>query len=211
MWVPVPGPVSPTISSFFWRSANVLMPERLWAMQTLVSVVGLPSHVNFCASNVAFLSPVSGASDASRAMMRRHLRQHADHRAVLGRDAVNVVCGDQAAGPRHVLRHHRRVAGNVLAHVTRKRARPGVVAAAGTETDDHGHLFAFVEIGDRLRLRRGERDCGQGERKGRITQNFHVSSPWKAWGADISIPRRPCPSRRNGKRPARHGAGRFRG
>ncbi len=43
----------------------------------------------------------------------------ADHRAVLRRGVVNMIGGDDAADPRHIIDDHGRVAGNILGEMAR--------------------------------------------------------------------------------------------
>ena len=74
----------------------------------------------------------------------------ADHRAVLVGDVVEPVGEPQAAGAFHVLRRHRRIAGNVLAEVARDQPRVDVVAAADAVADHHLDGLALVELGRRL-------------------------------------------------------------
>ena len=71
-----------------------------------------------------------------------------------------MIGGDEAAGARHVLRHDRRLAGEVPADVPADRAAPQVVAAARPETDDHLHGLA----GERVRLSAGGREAEADER-----------------------------------------------
>src|SRR5262249_29490285 len=80
--------------------------------------------------------------------------------AVLGGDIVQVVGGTESAGGRHVLWHDRRIARNVVAEVSRDRARINVVAAADRSRDDEADLLALVEIGDCI-------GAGKGREQGR--------------------------------------------
>ena len=102
-----------------------------------------------------------GAADIdelARVVRRRHVadqrlqdgagKDGADGGAVLRRQRIDVAGGLVAAGARHVLRHDRRVAGNVAADVPRDLARIGVVAAAGRRADHDGDLLAPVEFLD---------------------------------------------------------------
>ena len=73
--------------------------------------------------------------------------------AVLRRLLVHEVGQPDRARAFHVARHDRRVAGNVLADVARDHAAVEVVGAAGREADIHADGLAFVELGDRLRVR----------------------------------------------------------
>ena len=70
---------------------------------------------------------------------RRPGRHDRHRRAVLGRDIVMLIGGDEAAGARHVLRHDVRPAGQMLANVAGDHPAPEVEAAAGSGGDDHGH------------------------------------------------------------------------
>ena len=72
----------------------------------------------------------------------RVARDDPHHAAVLGGEIVDVIGGHEAAGARHVLRHHRRIARQVLADVAGDHAAPQIVAAAGPETDQHLHVLA---------------------------------------------------------------------
>ncbi len=75
-----------------------------------------------------------------------------EHRAVLWRGAVDVARRDVAAGARHVLRHHRRIAGQVLADVAGDGAAPQVVAATRPEADDQRDILADERLGCGLRV-----------------------------------------------------------
>ena len=82
-----------------------------------------------------------------------HLRHHEDRDegrdrgAVLGRLAEHVVRGPDVAGARHVLRHDRRLAGNVVGEMARDDARIGVEPAADAGRDDEFDVLAPVEVG----------------------------------------------------------------
>src|SRR4051794_17599281 len=69
----------------------------------------------------------------------------AEHRAVLGRDVVEPVSEAEAAGALHVLRRHRRIAGDVLAHVTRDQPGIDVIAAAHAVADHEIDVLAFIK------------------------------------------------------------------
>jgi hypothetical protein len=56
----------------------------------------------------------------------------------------------QSSSARHVLRHDRRIAGHVLAHVARKCASVEIIAAAGAEADRQSDILAAIEVGDAL-------------------------------------------------------------
>ena len=79
--------------------------------------------------------------------------------AVLGRGVVEIVHGVEAAGARHVLHHHRGIAGDVPAHVPRQHARIDVEAAARREAGQDVDGLALVEI-----LRGGRRHCQRSQR-----------------------------------------------
>ena len=83
-----------------------------------------------------------------RLVGRRRLAEHREHGAVLGRDLVEPVGGAAAAGARHVLCDHRRLAGDVLAEITREEFAIDVVAAARAIADDQAHGLAAIEVGD---------------------------------------------------------------
>jgi hypothetical protein len=91
----------------------------------------------------------------------------ADDRAVLGRGIGDEVGGREAAGTRHVLDYHLRLAGDMAAHVTLEHPRIGGVAAAGGPADDDLDLVSLVEIahrvGGHVTRRDGERDAEQGK------------------------------------------------
>ena len=91
---------------------------------------------------------------AERLVGRRCLAEHGEDGAVLRRDLVEPVRGAAAAGARHVLRDHGRLAGNLLAEEAREQLGIDVVAAAGTIADDQPHGLAAIELGDVVRLRR---------------------------------------------------------
>ena len=99
------------------------------------------------------------------ARVEQRLGDHAaadggERQAVLGGDAIDILRGLHRAGARHVLHHHGRIAGDVLADVTAEQARIEVVAAAGGEADQDGDGLAAIEV------LRGLRARGRGERQG---------------------------------------------
>ena len=67
-------------------------------------------------------------------------------RAVLGRDVVDVAERQERAGARLVLRHHGRIAGDVLADMAGEQPRIDVVAAGRRIADDELDLLALVEL-----------------------------------------------------------------
>jgi hypothetical protein len=93
---------------------------------------------------------------------------------------VGVVGGNRAAGAGHVLHHHGRIAGNVLAKLRRKSADEHVGGAARFEADDDAQCLAGKVV---ARLRdggRGERENRDGQRQARDRRSRivpHVSSP----------------------------------
>src|SRR5262249_4783775 len=89
--------------------------------------------------------------------------ERADGPAVLRCRRIDEVRGLQRARTWHVLRHHGRVAGNMLADVAREVPTVQVVAAANREADYQIDGFALVEFLDTLRRRR--RNGGSGERQ----------------------------------------------
>ena len=140
-----PGPRPPSVNSCCSVSAIVLifgLPSRA---QTVRSLAPLPSQVNFVTSKPA----PPGRAEQRR--NHRRARQRNDG-AVLGRDVVDMACGAQAAGARHVLHHDARLPGNVLAEIVRDHARVEIEAAAGRVAGDQRHRLALVEVRDRVRL-----------------------------------------------------------
>jgi hypothetical protein len=75
-----------------------------------------------------------------------------------------MVGGAEPARRRHVLRHDRGIARDVVAEMAGDRARIDVVAAADRGRDDQPHLLALVEIGDRIGTGGGRDQSGEGER-----------------------------------------------
>ena len=94
--------------------------ERLCMKQTLVAVVGVPSHVNL----ERVETRAGHAADRSE---RRVARDDAHHAAVLRRHVVDVVGRVEAAAARHILRHHVGLAREMLADVAGDDAAPLVV------------------------------------------------------------------------------------
>ncbi len=70
----------------------------------------------------------------------------AERQAVGFGDAIDIVGADDVAGAGHVLHHDRRIAGDILADVTRRQPRPKIVAAGGGGRDHHGNRFALIKI-----------------------------------------------------------------
>src|SRR6185295_15339455 len=75
------------------------------------------------------------------------LADHGDDAAVLWGDVVKPVGGDATTCARHVLRHQRRIARDMLADVTPHRPGEKIDAAPGGLTDDDPHLPSLVEVG----------------------------------------------------------------
>ena len=75
-------------------------------------------------------------------------RKQTERGAVLGRDRIDVVRCAQAAGSRHVLHHHARIARDVSADVAREQAGIDVIAAARAKASDQAHLVTAIEVGD---------------------------------------------------------------
>ena len=89
------------------------------------------------------------ADGAAQELLHRNAtRERAEYGAVLRRDIVDIVRHFKRSGARHVLRHQRRIAGYVLAHVACQRARIDVVAAASRKSDQNLNRLALIEIGD---------------------------------------------------------------
>ena len=124
-------------------SSNLVMPLVFQATQMLTSLLALPIQVNLVASNCAALLPSSGSKPVPRPMMPKAVPS-------FGRDVVEPVRQPQAARAFHVLRQHVRIAGNVLAHVSREHARIEVVGAADAVADVEIDGLALVEIGHAL-------------------------------------------------------------
>jgi hypothetical protein len=82
------------------------------------------------------------------------LRDHEQRGAVLRRELGHPVGGDQPAGARHVARHDRRIAGDVLANMTCKKPAAIVVVVPDRVTDDQADGLAAIEFGGRLGVRR---------------------------------------------------------
>src|SRR5262249_57900639 len=95
---------------------------------------------------------------AAKKTHERHVaRERGDGGAVLRRDIVKVIDCAQTTGARHVLYDHRRMSGNELAEMPRKQPRMDVVAATWPIADDQIDLPALVEVGERVRVRGGDR------------------------------------------------------
>ena len=110
----------------------------------------------------------------------RHVaRERADRGAVLRRDVVEIVDRAQAAGTRHILHDHGWMSGNKLAEVARKQPRMDIVAATRAIADDQVYLPALVEVGERIRMRRDDRQC-RGDYCRRTRARKHASSRCKA-------------------------------
>src|SRR5215472_1870986 len=91
-----------------------------------------------------------GAARPDQRLHRHAAPEYAEHRAVLRGGVVNIIGGTQAAGARHVLDHDRWMARNVLAEMSSKYARAGVIPAADAVADNDGDRAAAIEAVDRL-------------------------------------------------------------
>src|SRR5262249_62149889 len=83
---------------------------------------------------------------ADRLCRRKVVAEHADVGAFAGRLCEQEVRHLDAAGTGHVLRHHRRMAGNVLADVAGPEPRPPGALAPRPPPDHAGDGLAPVEI-----------------------------------------------------------------
>ena len=104
--------------------------------------------------------------------MRHVAVDHADHGAVLRRDVVEVIGGDDAAGARHVLVHEGRIAGQQLGHLRRDQPREHVVVGGRRRRDDHPDLLAAEELLGRLAARfvcARQQQAGNGDRSARAS------------------------------------------
>ena len=72
--------------------------------------------------------------------------ESADSQAIRLGHTVDKIRRDHAAGARHILHDHRRVARNMFADILRHQARPQIVAAARRRTDNHFEGFALIDI-----------------------------------------------------------------
>ena len=143
----MPGPVSPMTSSDDWdRLPRAERPREA----LLARRAAEPGH---------FRGVEARARRAAERPERRIAGDDREHRAVLRRRAVEVARGDIAAGTRHVLRHHRRIARQMLANVTRDEPAPQVIAAARPEADDQRDIPAGERLSRRLRAGRCGDDC----------------------------------------------------
>src|SRR5262245_17216695 len=84
----------------------------------------------------------TGAGSTGEWPERSVARYDAEHCAVLRRDGIDVIGSIEAAAARHVLGHHVRGPRQVLAEMASHHTAPRVIAAAGPEPDDHGHVLA---------------------------------------------------------------------
>ena len=88
------------------------------------------------------------ARDREQRRDRYGAAESADGGAVLDRDPVDIVGRLDAAGARHVLRHHIGPARNMLAQIARQEPPIGVIAAADAVADDDRDAAALVEVLD---------------------------------------------------------------
>ena len=86
--------------------------------------------------------------------------------AILGREIVEIVGRDQAAGARHVLYDDGRIAGDIPADMARQQATKDVEAASRPIADHERNGFALVELFDGLRARGLSRERGGRETRG---------------------------------------------
>ena len=78
--------------------------------------------------------------------------QTAEHRAVLGRDFIQIFCSHEAARARHVLSNDGRAARQMSGQELGDQAAVNVVAPARPIADKHAQRFAAIKIGDWLRV-----------------------------------------------------------
>ena len=109
---------------------------------------------------------------AQQWLERNAALRRADMQAVLVRDIGDVVGHHQAAAARHVAHDHLRIAGDVLADMTRNQPRIDVVAAAGGEADIERDGLVLVE------LRRALREGRPGGRHARTPRTDATRAAW---------------------------------
>jgi hypothetical protein len=102
------------------------------------------------------------ARQSYRLQRRERVLDHPDGGAVARRDGGEIVGHLQPAGAGHVLRHHGRIARDMLADMPRHEPGPQVVLAAHADADQNVDRLAAIEIGNRSGARRrseaGEQD-----------------------------------------------------
>ena len=86
------------------------------------------------------------AGRTQRVLDRNRLRDHAERSSVLGRCRKDEIGRLEAAGTRHVLGHHRRIAGDMPADETGKQPAVIVVRATRRKTDVEIDDLAFEEL-----------------------------------------------------------------
>ena len=99
-----------------------------------------------------------GGVELCLAIVEERLERHgvldrADRRAVAACHIVDVIGRGQSAACRHVLRHDRRVARDVIAQMAGKGARVDIVTAADRGADDQPQFLAARKIRDAVGAR----------------------------------------------------------
>ena len=92
------------------------------------------------------LRAAAGARHKVQGRLQKHrVHRKADGCPVAGGAVVEEIHHRQAAGARHVLHHHARVAGNIFADVRRKDARREIIGAARRNADIEAQDLALEE------------------------------------------------------------------
>ena len=128
MAVSAPEPVAPTNNSFVKRSRISFTRASFRATQTVVSRSGLPSQFIF--------SGVELHAVASKQRLEGNAAiDEADHRAVSGRQVVELVHQQESARAWNVLNDDAGTTGEMIAEMLRDGTAPNIVGAARTEPD----------------------------------------------------------------------------
>src|SRR5262249_14078592 len=124
-------------------------------------------------------------------------------RAIPGRDVIEPVGEDEAAGARHILRHDGGIARDEARHMAGQRASVDVISATGAVADVKIDRLALVKVRPALRVTERDRTEGEDRRSADQCQDTHVILPLPQ--SQITSPRRDFDSKL-GDEPDRAGA-----
>src|SRR6516164_5115137 len=133
------------------------------------------------------------AVEVGRVQQRRKYqrsRKSANHRAVLGRNGIEVVDRPQTSGPGHVLGNDCGITGQVSAHESADESAVEVITTADAKPDDHRDRMSPVEIFRRARLC-GRRGGAQQKSYRNQSDDAHFALLTCGWPRVVILPYNP--------------------